>query len=220
VRAHIGCVLTVGDCLAFLNALRPSKSVHKSEKSGQYIDPDGSPILACRKVESLSIVLSGDFQKLKWIIGDNPVDLFHDTPLHPFFVIDSPQEYRAFGSFKILEEFVAHRSNHAFLKHVEVHSWFLQELPSIYYAESNMSCAIIRKIFRAQREIAWLVDSQLRSWHIASSQVLTIQKPSKIRSLHGRDGFPSFNVFAINLITSSALLSVYCDVNTPGFAPS
>jgi hypothetical protein len=75
-----------------------------------------------------------------------------------------------------------------------------------------MSCAIIWKIFGAQRKVIGLDDGQMGEWKMACLQLLTIQTPSKTRSLQGRDDFTSSNVSAINLITSSALLSICIEI--------
>jgi hypothetical protein len=75
-----------------------------------------------------------------------------------------------------------------------------------------MSCAIIWKIFGAQRKVVGLDNGQTGELKIACLQLLTIQKPSKTRSLQGRNDFTSSSVAAISLITSSELLSIYFEI--------
>jgi hypothetical protein len=75
-----------------------------------------------------------------------------------------------------------------------------------------MSCAIIWKIFGAQRKVIGLDNGQMGELKIVCLQLLTIQIPSKTRSFQGRDDFASSSVAAISLITSSALLSIYFEI--------
>jgi hypothetical protein len=158
--------------------------VHETKNGCQDIDPNGSSILSCRESTSFSVIIFRNIQELERIIGNNSIDFFHDTPLHPLFVINCPQKYRASSSFDVAEEFVTKWSHHAFLKHIEVYSRLFQELSSICYAEANMCCAIIWKVFCAQREVVGLVKCQMRERIPASCNYLLSRNQAKF--VHSR----------------------------------
>lgn len=99
-------------------------SEHKSKDGCQDIDPYGHPIMRRRQTNPFSIITSRNLQEFEGIVGNHSIDIFRHTPLHPLFVVDCPQKYRASGSADIAEEFTAEGSHHAFLEHVKVHSIF------------------------------------------------------------------------------------------------
>jgi hypothetical protein len=96
--------------------------VHETKNGCHDINPNGGSILSHRKSTSFSVIILRNIQEFERIIGNNSIDLFHDTPLHLLFVIDCPHKYGPSGCFDVTEELVAKGSNHAFLKHIEIYS--------------------------------------------------------------------------------------------------
>jgi hypothetical protein len=107
------------------------KSEYKAKEYRQYINPNRSSQLLYRQSELLPAVVFRNFQVLFGVIRNHSVHFFHDCPLHAFFVIDCPEEYRALRSFDLVQEFVAKGSNHNFLEHVESHARNFQKLPGV-----------------------------------------------------------------------------------------